>query len=152
MKSFVRNVAFSAAMLLVTISACISGQNQNLDVVLDQAKIVRLPERVATIVIGNPAIADGTLQSGGLLVVTGKGYGATNVLALDSRGETLAEYVVHVAGPTDDKNLIVYRGVDRETWNCAPKCEQTMVLGDSDKYFGGVTSQTSSRNGEAGKK
>ena len=48
---------------------------------------MRLPERVATIVIGNPLIADATLQSGGILVLTGKGYGATNLLALDRVGQ-----------------------------------------------------------------
>jgi Flp pilus assembly secretin CpaC len=61
-------------------------------VVLDQAKILRLPERVASIVIGNPAVADGTLQTGGLLVVTGKGYGTTHIIALDARGAVLAEH------------------------------------------------------------
>src|SRR5215831_10742116 len=58
---------------------------------LDQAYIVRLPDRVATIVIGNPLIADATLQSGGVLVVTGKGYGATNLLALDRAGQILLD-------------------------------------------------------------
>ena len=50
---------------------------------VDQAKLVKLPARVATIVVGNPLIADVTLQAGGIIVVTGKGYGATNLLALD---------------------------------------------------------------------
>ena len=48
----------------------------------------KLPDQVATIVIGNPLIADATLQSGGVLVVTGKGYGATNLLALDRGGQS----------------------------------------------------------------
>ena len=46
-----------------------------LDVILDQAQILRLPDRVGTIVVGNPLIADVTVQAGGLMVVTGKGYG-----------------------------------------------------------------------------
>ena len=46
-----------------------------LNVVLDQATIMKLPEKVATIVVGNPLIADVAVQSGGLVVVTGKGYG-----------------------------------------------------------------------------
>ena len=40
-------------------------------ITLDQARLLKIPDRVATIVIGNPLIADATLQSGGLLVVTG---------------------------------------------------------------------------------
>jgi Flp pilus assembly secretin CpaC len=50
---------------------------------VDQAKLVRLPGKVATIVVGNPLIADVTLQPGGMIVVTGKGYGATNFIGLD---------------------------------------------------------------------
>ena len=33
--------------------------------------------------VGNPLIADATVQPGGILVITGKGYGATNLVALD---------------------------------------------------------------------
>ena len=56
---------------------------------VDQAKLVRLPGKVATIVVGNPLIADVTLQPGGMIVVTGKGYGATNFIALDRVGDLL---------------------------------------------------------------
>jgi Flp pilus assembly secretin CpaC len=100
-------------------------------------------------VIGNPAVADGSLQAGGLLVVTGKGYGATNLLALDRQGDTLAEYIVHVSGPRDDSNLTIYRGVERETWNCAPNCEQSVVLGDSTPYFSAASTQVTTRNGNS---
>ena len=39
-------------------------------VYVDQAKLVKLPAKVATIVVGNPLIADVTLQTGGLLPST----------------------------------------------------------------------------------
>jgi Flp pilus assembly secretin CpaC len=120
-----------------------------INVVLDRATILHLPDKVATIVIGNPSVADGTLQSGGLLVVTGKGYGATNLLALNRKGETLAEYTVYVSGPKNDSNVTIWRGTERETWNCAPNCEQTAVLGDSGAYFGAVSGQIIARNGQA---
>src|SRR5690606_34174433 len=76
---------------------------------LDQARILRLPDRVATLVIGNPSVADGTLQAGGLLVVTGKSYGTTNMIALDSRGDVLAEHQITVGAPKDEA-LTVWRG------------------------------------------
>jgi len=120
-----------------------------INVVLDRATVLRLPEKVATIVIGNPSIADGSLQAGGLLVVTGKGYGNTNLLALDRQGDTLAEYIVTVAAPKDDSKLTVYRGVERETWSCAPKCEHSVMLGDSNGYFSGNSAQINVRNGQS---
>jgi hypothetical protein len=120
---------------------------EDINVLLDRAQVIRLPERVSTLVIGNPSVADGTLQNGGLLVVTGKGYGSTNVIALDARGEILAEHTVTVGAPSD--GLTVWRGADRETWSCAPRCERSVMLGDGADFFGGVIGQTASRNGHA---
>ena len=97
--------------------------------VVDQAKLIKLPEKVATIVVGNPLIADVSLQPGGTMVVTGKGYGATNVMALDRHGSVLVDRTVQVEGPTD-KLVTVYRGVDRESYSCTPICQRRITLGD----------------------
>ena len=83
----------------------------DITVTLDQAKLVKLPERVSTIVIGNPLIADASVQAGGLMVVTGKGYGITNLIALDRTGSVLMEKLVEVEGPGGDV-VVVYRGVE----------------------------------------
>ena len=90
---------------------------------VDQAKLVKLPERVATIVVGNPLIADVTLQPGGIVVVTGKGYGATNFIAMDRTGEVLVDRVIQVEGPTDQL-VTVYRGIERESYSCMPICQR----------------------------
>ncbi len=71
-----------------------------------------MPDRVSTIVIGNPAIADAALQPGGILVLTGKGYGATNMLALDRQGRVVMDNQVQVVGPPQDGILVVQRGLD----------------------------------------
>ena len=91
-------------------------------VYVDQAKLVKLPAKVATIVVGNPLIADVTLQSGGIIVVTGKGYGATNFIAMDRNGEVLVDRQIQVEGPTDQL-ITVYRGVERESYSCVPICQ-----------------------------
>src|SRR5690348_13782479 len=116
---------------------------------VDQAHIEQLPDRVATIVIGNPLIADATLQSGGVLVVTGKGYGATNLLALDRGGKVLMSKTVQVLGAGTEDMVTVYRGVERETYSCASECERRITLGDSQNYFTNTMTQSSTRNGQA---
>jgi Flp pilus assembly secretin CpaC len=116
-----------------------------LTVVLDQALLIKLPERAATVVVGNPLIADIAVQTGGMLVITGKGYGETNVLALDRSGATLLEKTVVVKGPAGD-TVVVYRGVERETYSCASKCEPRITLGDTKDYFNGTLTQTGVRN------
>ncbi|MBX6425067.1 MAG: pilus assembly protein N-terminal domain-containing protein [Variibacter sp.] len=119
-----------------------------LDVVVDQAAVIRLPEHVATIVVGNPLIADVSLQAGGMLVVTGKGYGSTNVVALDRTGAVLVDKTVRVQGPGNDV-VVVYRGVQRETYSCQPHCERRITLGDGPDYFNTTISQTAVRNTQA---
>src|SRR6202022_574501 len=101
---------------------------------IDQARLIKLPARVATIVIENPLIADVTMQPGGIVVVTGKGYGATNVIAMDRRGEVLVDRVIQVEGPTD-RVVTIYRGVDRESYSCMPICQRRVTLGDAETYF-----------------
>ncbi len=115
---------------------------------VDQAKLVRLPGKVATIVVGNPLIADVTLQPGGMIVVTGKGYGATNFIALDRGGEILVDRQIQVEGPSD-RLVTVYRGIERESYSCVPLCQRRVTLGDSDKYFSTTMNQASSLNSNA---
>src|SRR6201995_5255884 len=115
---------------------------------VDQARLVKLPSRVSTIVVGNPLIADVTLQNGGILVVTGKGYGATNFIAMDRAGEVLVDRQIQVEGPTEDL-VTVYRGVDRETYSCTPVCQRRMTLGDGDTYFKSVSEKANTLNNQA---
>jgi Flp pilus assembly secretin CpaC len=120
-----------------------------LSINVDQAQIMHLPERIATIVIGNPLIADATLQSGGILVVTGKGYGATNLLALDRSGRVVMEKTVQVLGAGTGDLVTVYRGVERESYSCAPNCERRITLGDSPGFFNATLTESGARNGQA---
>jgi Pilus formation protein N terminal region len=124
---------------------------------VDLAKLIKLPTRAATIVVGNPLIADVTLQAGGVVVVTGKGYGATNFIAMDRGGEVLVDRVIQVEGPTD-QIVTVYRGVDRESYSCMPICQRRVTLGDGENYFksaidqaGSLSSQASGSAATAGK-
>lgn len=124
-------------------------QADTLSINVDQAQVMHLPEKIATIVIGNPLIADATLQSGGILVVTGKGYGATNLLALDRSGRVVMEKTVQVLGAGTGDIVTVYKGVERESYSCAPNCERRITLGDSPGYFNATLTESGARNGQA---
>lgn len=149
--------ALAAGMLMWPIAAIAEPSANAIAVNVDQARLVKLPARVATIVVGNPLIADVALQAGGVLVVTGKGYGATNFIAMDRAGEVLVDRQIQVEGPTDQL-ITVYRGVDRESYSCMPICQRRVTLGDSDNYFNttmsqaGTLSNSASGNGAAAAK
>ena len=140
-----------AALLAASVSLLpgAARAGDTLNVVLDQATLMKLPEKVSTIVVGNPMIADIALQSGGLMVVTGKGFGATNLIALDRSGAVLMERSIVVSGPRGKDTVQVYRGVQRETFSCTPNCERRITLGDSADYFAAISGQAEARNGAA---
>jgi Flp pilus assembly secretin CpaC len=149
--------SLAIGILLWPIAAFAGSSADVIAVNVDQAKLVRLPTRVATIVVGNPLIADVTLQTGGIIVVTGKGYGATNFIAMDRAGEILVDRIIQVEGPTD-RLVTVYRGVERESYSCMPVCQRRVTLGDGENYFkaaieqaGSLSSQASGSAATAGK-
>ena len=117
-------------------------------VVLDQAKVLKIPDRTTTVVVGNPLIADIAVQAGGMMVVTGKGYGVTNLIALDTRGNTLMDQSIEVQGPSEHI-VIVHRGIERESYSCTPICERRIMLGDSPAFFDATLIQTGRRDGQA---
>lgn len=124
---------------------------ETVTVSVDDARIMKMPDQVATIVIGNPLVADATLQAGGILVITGKGFGSTNLLALDRTGRVVMDKTVKVVGPSSGDLVVVYKGVERESYACAPDCERRLTLGDSPTYFNGILSQSGNRTGQAQK-
>jgi hypothetical protein len=103
---------------------------------------------VTTIVVGNPLIADVTLQPGNVVIVTGKGYGATNFIAMDSAGEVLLDRLIRVDGDTDHV-VSVFSGFARYSYSCTPLCEPRMTMGDVGDYFAGISGQITSRNNQA---
>lgn len=118
---------------------------------IDHAKIVRLPEKVQTVVVGNPIIADVTVQKNGILVITGKSYGVTNLIALDNAGGMLVETNVRVQA-SNNSMVTVHRGVERETYSCSPTCQPSLLLGDAQRYFSDVSGQATQRNSLATQK
>jgi Pilus formation protein N terminal region len=141
----VRRTAQFAVMLVVATSSAAGAET--IVVTMDQAKLARVPPRTATLVVGNPLIADVSVQAGGTMVITGKGYGVTNVIALDSNGRQLFDKLVRVRGPAE--NVVVYRGITRESYICEPNCERRITLGDTPEYFDTNLSQTALRNNRA---
>ena len=138
-----------ATVILMSPAASLAAPDPDrIAVYVDQAKLVRLPAKVATIVVGNPLIADVTMQSGGIIVVTGKGYGATNFIAMDRNGEVLVDRQIQVEGPTDQL-VTVYRGVDRESYSCVPVCQKRITLGDGTNYFRQAIDQAGSLSSQA---
>src|SRR5690348_8502747 len=115
-----RRIFLVAAMVLSAVPAAAQNHEASaasVTITVDEAQVMKLPERVATLVVGNPLIADISIQAGGMAVLTGKGYGMTNLLVLDRAGAVLEQKTIQVKGARD--SVVVYRGVERESYSCA---------------------------------
>jgi hypothetical protein len=135
-----------AAVVLSLTFASRAIADETIVVHLDEARIIKLPDRTTTVVIGNPLIADISVQPGGLAVITGKSFGATNVIIMDKAGAVLTEHDVEVQGSTD-KIVVVYRGDARQTYSCTPECSARVALGDDTKFFSDTLGRMTARNG-----
>jgi Flp pilus assembly secretin CpaC len=141
---------FTTSLLIGLLSATHNIQAADqISVLLDRAQLFKMPESAKTLVIGNPAMADVSIIKNGLMVVTGKSYGLTNVIALDGQGRQISDTMIQVTAPKDEM-ITVSRGMEAETYHCAPTCNPTLMLGDSDKYFGQVSGQAAKHTAVSG--
>jgi Flp pilus assembly secretin CpaC len=95
-----------------------------INVIMNQAKIVRLSRAADTIVVGNPAIADAAVQDATTIVLTGKGFGVTNLVVLDRDGSPIIDEQVTVARD-EAASVRIYRRADVQTMSCTPYCESS---------------------------
>ena len=109
-------------------------RSEDLIVRFDQSQLIKLPRQISEVIVGNPSIADISVHSGNTLVVTGKGFGLTNLIVLDSERNVITEQRVMVQRD-EYKTVNVTRGVSRQTLNCAPNCNPTVTVGDDASFF-----------------
>jgi hypothetical protein len=128
---------FTSTLLILLTGApmvSLAGELAFVDVTIDEARLIRLDAEAAQIIVGNPSIADAAVQSSRLLVITGKSYGATNLIALDSAGREILNVRLGVREGAARK-VTVYRGTVRQSLDCAPECQRTLTIGDDKTQF-----------------
>jgi len=119
------------AMLLAAVGAApsLSAEGAPISVKVNMARILRINAPAATVIIGNPGVADVTIQDPQTLVLTGKSYGQTNMIVLDDMGNPIADTLIEVVQAQADL-VTVYMGSLRTTLACSPVCQPTIMLGD----------------------
>jgi Flp pilus assembly secretin CpaC len=111
-------IGFAAAVF----SAPALAETKGIEVVMNQAKIVKLSRDADTIVIGNPLIADAAVKDSRTIVITGKGFGVTNFVVLDSKGNPVVDEQVIVSRSVAE-TIRIYRQANVQTLSCTPFCE-----------------------------
>lgn len=106
-----------------------------INVNVNMARILRINAAAATVIVGNPGIADVLIQDPQTLVLTGKSYGQTNLIVLDSAGNPIADTMIEVV-QMQAGTVTVFQGRARTSLACAPICQNTVTMGDDAAFAG----------------
>lgn len=129
------------ALLAVSPALPARAESNQLDITIDEAKVVRLDRPAAEIIVGNPSIADVAVQSGKVLVVTGKSFGRTNLIVIDGDGKEITNRYLSVEEPQTGLITLHEGAQARATYYCAPFCTSALSIGDDKDYFENVSKQ-----------
>lgn len=123
-------VALASAAVLFTPSMG-TAQSGSLNVEIDQAQRVQLRGPAGSVIVGNPAIADVTVVDANTLYITGKGYGITEIVAVDAIGRTLFQSQVIVTDGAGAGRVRIWRAGHATEMACAASCSPSMRTSDA---------------------
>lgn len=135
----------AAAILAVAAAPANAGQ---IWLTMDQVRSYSLEKPAGQIVVGNPSIADVTVQDKEQIFLFGKSPGVTNIYVLDDNGEFLDNIVIRVRAAGEGM-LVMHRGAQRTTYNCTDQCDPTMTVGDESTVFSAVQQQVTTKDEQA---
>jgi hypothetical protein len=138
-------IALTVASASLLASA--TGLAASIVVMADQAKLISVGGDVSTVVVGNPSIADATVQ-GSNIFVHGRSFGSTNLIVLDKQGSQIASLDVNVM-LGGNSNVTVFRGGGKFSYVCDSLCESALEIGDKLDYFEAIEGETTKKIGLA---
>ena len=125
---------FGSALLVYSLMAGTAHAAALLTLELDQSQVITVNADPASIVVGNPSIADASIN-GRQIFIHGHSFGQTNLMVFDQAGNKLIDYELTISHNTS--NQVVYYGGTPEdgplrySYSCAPNCESNMIPGDN---------------------
>ncbi|WEK41212.1 MAG: pilus assembly protein N-terminal domain-containing protein [Candidatus Brevundimonas colombiensis] len=116
-------VLLAAALLAGPVVA--KAQDGALNVEIDRSARVQLRGAAASIIVANPQIADVSMVDANTLFIVGKGYGVTEVVAVDGVGRTLFQREIVVSGGATG-SVRVWRGAQATEMTCGASCSPSV--------------------------
>lgn len=118
-------VGSASALLALTAVAAAQAQARPLNVEIDHATRVQLRAPAGSVIVANPKIADVTVVDANTLFITGKGYGVTEIVAVDALGRPLFQSQVVVSAGSSG-SVRVWRGAQATEMACGASCSPSV--------------------------
>lgn len=145
-----RRILLAATFLACAGIANAAPKSSDVALALDEVHTLTFRSPIATVYVGNPAIADVTMIDSRHAFVQGKGYGRTNIVALNHDNEPVFNTHITVTGNNGGGTVTLNRGAERITLNCAGgPCEPTPIPGDDQKAYDTESAQTNTHQAAA---
>ena len=112
-------LAFTASLSALPAAA----EDEMLTVFMNQARVLKLDRPVSKVIVGNSDVADATVADAKTIVLTGRSFGTTNLVILDTDGNAIVDERILVS--IDEGNTVrVFRQTVRSVLSCTPNCEE----------------------------
>ncbi|WP_292067299.1 pilus assembly protein N-terminal domain-containing protein [Brevundimonas sp. UBA7664] len=121
-----RLAAAMAGAAVLALAGSGATQSARLNVEIDQATRVQLRGPAGSVIVGNPLIADVTVVDSNTLYITGKGYGVTEIVAVDTIGRTVFQSQVVVSEGSGTGRVRVWRGGQATEMACGSSCSPSV--------------------------
>lgn len=121
-----RLITVLAAVAALALPGVSSAQSARISVQIDQAQRVQLRGPAGSVIVGNPEIADVTVVDSNTLYITGKGYGVTEIIAVDTIGRTVFQSEVVVTDGAGGGRVRIWRGGQATEMACAASCSPSV--------------------------
>jgi hypothetical protein len=150
-----RRALIAAALIAAATPAVAAGKHvvvkdDAVALALDEVHTLAFRAPVATVYVGNPAIADVTMIDSRHAFVQGKGFGRTNIVALNRDNVQVFNTHVTVTGNDGGGTVTLNRGAQRVTLNCAGgRCEPTPMPGDAKDAYETTSGQSTAHQSAA---
>lgn len=121
---------FAAAMLAAAglaggVASVVQAQARPLNIEIDSSTRIQLRAPAGSVIVANPKIADVTVVDANTLFITGKGYGVTEIVAVDALGRPLFQSQVVVSAGSNG-TVRVWRGAQATDMACGVSCSPSV--------------------------
>ncbi|WP_250955688.1 pilus assembly protein N-terminal domain-containing protein [Rhizobium sp. CG5] len=124
------HLSLGVIIATVAFSAPVRAEDDLLRVYMDHARVLKLDRPVSKVIVGNSKVADATVADSKTIVLTGRSFGTTNLVLLDSEGNAIVDERILVS--IDEGNSVrVFKQTQRTVLSCTPNCEQHSDTGST---------------------
>lgn len=144
-------IFLASASVALSSLASVAIAGSPLSVLIDRSQLMMLSDEPSTIIVGNPSIADVSLN-GRQLFIHGHSAGETNLMVFNQDGTKIVDLELSVI--QDGSNSVTvfagssnsYRGTVRRSYVCAPNCDPSMVASDDSTSLGNAISNNRNKD------